>query len=203
MKLLLATKNPGKTAEITSILDDLGIEILSLDDIPGDPPDVVEDGDTFEANARQKALEAARWSGMPALADDSGLVVPALGGEPGVHSSRYAGEEGDSEANMALLLEKLAEVPETERLAHFVCIVAVAAPDGRTWQAGGRVDGLITFEKRGEGGFGYDPVFFYIPADRTFAEMDLEDKNIVSHRYRALEAFRKMWPQIRGELEGA
>jgi len=141
---------------------------------------------------------------MPALADDSGLVVPALGGEPGVRSSRYAGMEGNSEANMFLLLEKMKDMPEKERLAHFICILVLAAPDGRTWQAGGRVDGLITYEKRGKGGFGYDPLFFYFPADKTFAEMVSEEKNAVSHRQRALEAFAKMWEEkIRGELETA
>ena len=153
------------------------------------------------ANAGRKALAVAKWAGIPALADDSGLVVPALGGEPGVHSSRYAGEDGNSDANMALLIERLDQVPEAERLAHFVCVLVLAAPDGRTWQAGGRVDGLVTYEKMGSGGFGYDPVFYYIPADKTFAEMTLEEKNKVSHRHRALEAFGKMWEGIRGELE--
>ena len=149
----------------------------------------------------KKALAVARWAGIPALADDSGLVVPALEGEPGIHSSRYAGEDGNSEANMALLLERMKEVPEVERLAHFVCIMVLAAPDGRTWQNAGRVDGLITFEKRGDGGFGYDPIFFYIPADKTFAQMDVGEKNKVSHRHRALEAFGKMWEGIKEELE--
>jgi len=201
MKLLLATKNPGKISEIKTLLKELGVEVLSLDDISGNPPEVVEDGDTFAANARKKALAAARWAGMPALADDSGLVVPALGGEPGVHSSRYAGEDGNSEANMALLLERMEKIPELERLAHFVCVLVLAAADGRIWQAGGRVDGLITFRKEGEGGFGYDPIFFYIPADKTFAQMGAAEKNRVSHRYRALKSFGKMWPEVRGELE--
>ena len=201
MKIVLATQNQGKVDEIKAILDGLKIEILSLKDVPGDPPEVIEDADTFAANAEKKALAVARWAGIPALADDSGLVVPALNGEPGVHSSRYAGEDGNSEANMALLLERMKEVPEVERLAHFVCIMVLAVPDGRTWQTGGRVDGLITYEKRGDGGFGYDPIFFYIPADKTFAQMDVGEKNKVSHRHRALEAFGKMWEGIRGELE--
>jgi XTP/dITP diphosphohydrolase len=201
MKILLATSNPNKIFEIRTILDMMGIEILTLEDIPGEPPEVVEDGDTFAANAGKKALVVARWAQMPALSDDSGLIVPALGGEPGVHSSRYAGEDGNSEANIALLLERMAEVPEEERLAHFVCVLVLAAPDGRMWQAGGRVDGLIAFEKRGKSGFGYDPVFFYIPAHKTFAEMEGDEKNAVSHRQRALEAFAKMWEEkIKGEL---
>ena len=200
MKIILATQNSGKVAEIKAILKALDVEVVSLDDVPGDSPDVIEDGDTFEANAKKKALAVARWAGMPALADDSGLVVPALGGDPGVHSSRYAGEDGNSEANMALLLERMKEVPEAERLAYFVCALVLASPDGRTWQTGGRVDGLITFEKIGDGGFGYDPIFFYIPADKTFAQMGPEEKNRFSHRHRALEAFGKMWNGIRQEL---
>ena len=200
MKIILATQNAGKIAEISAILGELGIEIVSPADLEGTLPDVMEDGDTFEANAQKKALAVAKWAGMPALADDSGLVVPVLGGDPGVHSSRYAGEGGNSEANMALLLERMKEVPEAERLAYFVCALVLASPDGRTWQTGGRVDGLITFEKRGDGGFGYDPIFFYIPADKTFAQMGPEEKNRFSHRHRALEAFGKMWNGIRQEL---
>ena len=200
MKIVLATQNQGKINEIKAILNGLDIEVLSLGDVLGDPPEIIEDADTFAANAEKKALAVARWAGLPALADDSGLVVPALGGDPGVHSSRYAGEDGDSEANMALLLERMKEVPEAERLAYFVCALVLASPDGRTWQTGGRVDGLITFEKIGDGGFGYDPIFFYIPADKTFAQMGPEEKNRVSHRHRALEAFGKMWNGIRQEL---
>ncbi len=201
MEILLATGNPGKVKEIRSVLDELDIMALSLDDVRGVVPKVDEDGDTFAANAEKKALAVAQWADMPALADDSGLIVPALGGEPGVHSSRYAGREEDSEANMALLLEKMQDIPENDRLAHFVCILVLAAPDGRTWKVGGRVDGLITFEKRGDGGFGYDPLFFYIPANKTFAQMGLEEKNKVSHRYRALEALVNKWPEIERELE--
>ena len=202
MKIVLATSNPDKVAEISIILNDLDIEIVSPNDIEGKFPEVVEDGGTFEANAQKKALAVARWAGMPALADDSGLVVPVLGGDPGVHSSRYAGGDGNNEANMALLLERMKAVPEAERLAYFVCVLALGTPDGRYWQTGGRVDGLITFEKIGDGGFGYDPIFFYMPADKTFGQMGAEEKNRVSHRHRALEAFGKMFPTIKGELEG-
>jgi XTP/dITP diphosphohydrolase len=200
MKLVLATNNQGKIAEIRAILENLNVEVLSLDDIPGTPPDVVEDADTFAENALKKASAIAQWAGMPALADDSGLVVQTLGGGPGVHSARYAGEEGNSEANIALLLERLDGVPEAERLAHFACVMVLAAPDGSSWESAGRVDGLITFEKRGAGGFGYDPVFFYIPANKTFAEMPVEEKNRVSHRFRALEALVKRWPEIQTQL---
>ena len=202
MQILLATKNEGKIAEIKAILRTMNVEILSLDDIPGDPPEIIEDGDTFEANAEKKALTIARWAQMPALADDSGLVVPVLGGDPGVHSARYAGEDGNNEANMALVLERMRDVPEGERLAHFVSVIVLASPDGRSWQTEGRVDGLITYEKKGDGGFGYDPIFFYIPADRTFAQMGAEEKNRISHRRRALEEFGEMFPGIEEELTG-
>ena len=200
MKIVLATSNSGKIAEIKAILDKFSVEVLSLEDIPGTPPDIVEDADTFAGNALKKAAAIAEWSGMPALADDSGLAVQALGGEPGVHSARYAGEEGNSDANMAMLLEKLEGIPEPERLAHFACVMVLAAPDGRSWESAGRVDGLIAFEKRGTGGFGYDPVFFYIPADMTFAEMPPGEKNLVSHRFRALEVLAKKWGGIQVQL---
>jgi XTP/dITP diphosphohydrolase len=200
MKIVLATNNRGKIAEIRAILEGHKVEVLSMADIPGTPPEVVEDADTFAENALKKASAIAQWAGMPALADDSGLVVQALGGGPGVHSARYAGKDGDSEANMELLLEKMDGVPEPERLAHFACVMVLAAPDGRSWESAGRVDGLITFEKRGAGGFGYDPVFFYIPADKTFAEMDAGEKNKVSHRARALEALANKWVEIEGQL---
>lgn len=200
MKIVLATNNQGKVSEIRAILEKHKVEVLSLDDVPGTPPEVVEDADTFAGNALKKASAIAHWAGMPALADDSGLVVQALGGEPGVQSARYAGKDGDSEANMVMLLERMEGVPEPERLAHFACVMVLATPDGRHWESAGRVDGLITFQKRGSAGFGYDPVFFYIPADKTFAQMDPAEKNQVSHRGRALEALGKEWQQIEREL---
>ena len=202
MKILLATRNQGKVREIGSILGRLGIEAASFGDFPEDPPETIEDGDTFSDNAAKKALTAARWAKMPALADDSGLVVPSLDGEPGVRSSRYAGDEGNMEANIDLLLERMAHLTEAERLAHFICVLVLAAPDGRTWRASGRVDGLITFQRRGKGGFGYDPVFFYLPAHRTFAQMGLAEKNKVSHRSRALKDLADKWPEIEEDLGG-
>ena len=201
MKIVLATNNPGKVSEIKAILDKFAVEVLSMEDIPGTPPEVVEDAGTFSGNALKKASAIAQWAGMPALADDSGLVVQTLDGEPGVHSARYAGEEGNSEANMELLLEKLNGVPESERLAHFACVMVLSAPDGRSWESAGRVDGLITFDKRGTAGFGYDPVFFYMPSNKTFAEMDPTEKNRISHRFRALEALGKKWGEIEGQLQ--
>ncbi len=201
MKLVLATKNKGKIAEMKAILSQASVEVLSLDDLPGNPPDVLEDGATFTENARKKALAIARWSGLPALADDSGLVVDALGGDPGIHSSRYAGKEGDMEANMDLLLKKMAGVPDEKRAAHFISVISLAGPAGRTWETEGRVHGTITHVRAGEGGFGYDPVFFYPPAGMTFARVGIEEKNRVSHRSEALLKMGKLLPVIEKELE--
>jgi len=201
MKLVLATRNQGKIKEMKAILARPGIEVLSLDDLSGEAPDVVEDGDTFLQNARKKALAIAKWSSLPAMSDDSGLVVDFLGGDPGVHSSRYAGEEGDMEANMDLLLFRLKGVPEQDRAAYFISVVSIAVPDGRTWETEGRVHGIITHVRVGDGGFGYDPVFFYPPTGVTFAQMGVEGKNKVSHRSAALGKMADLLPAIEKELE--
>ena len=201
MKLVLATKNKGKIAEMKAILSQASVEVLSLDDLPGNPPDVLEDGATFTENARKKALAIARWSGLPALSDDSGLVVGVLDGDPGVHSSRYAGKEGDMEANMDLLLLRMKDVPDEKRDAYFISVISLACPDGRTWETEGRVHGVITDERSGDGGFGYDPVFFYPPAGMTFARMGVEGKNRVSHRSEALGKMAELLPAIEKELE--
>jgi len=201
MKLVLATSNKGKIAEMKAILARPGIEVLSLDDLPGEAPDVVEDGDTFIENARKKALAIAQWSGLPAMSDDSGLVVGALEGDPGVHSSRYAGKEGDMEANMDLLLLNMKHVPDEKRPAYFISVISLAHPDGRTWETEGNVHGVITRERMGDGGFGYDPVFFYPPTGLTFAQMGVEGKNKVSHRSEALGKMADLLPAIEKELE--
>lgn len=201
MQILLATRNEGKVREIRSLLKPEGLDVLSLADMIDLAPEVVEDGATFAENARKKAVAVARWSGLPALADDSGLLVEALGGRPGVESARYAGADGDSEANMDKLLAEMEDVPDDRRQAHFTAVIVVAAPDGRTWEAQGRVDGVITRQRQGEGGFGYDPVFFFPPAGLTFARMGREAKNAVSHRGQALAALARMMPDIRKEFE--
>jgi len=201
MKIVLATRNQEKIKEMKAILSQPGIEVLSLDDLPGDPPEVVEDGDTFLQNARKKALVVAQWAGLPALADDSGLVVDALGGDPGVHSSRYAGKDGDMEANMDLLLLRMNDVPDEKRTAHFISVISLACPDGKTWETEGSVNGIITRDRMGEEGFGYDPVFFYPPAEMTFAQMGTEGKNRVSHRFKALLKMGELLPLIEKELE--
>jgi XTP/dITP diphosphohydrolase len=189
MKLLLGTTNAGKIRELRSLLEGLGLEILTLGDLPG-APEVEEDGETYAANARKKALTLARWSGMPALADDSGLEVDALGGAPGVRSARYAGPGQDSAANRGKLLQALEGVPEERRTARFRCVIAVARPDGEVMEKGGDCEGRITSAERGEGGFGYDPVFYYPPAGCTLAQMAEGDKNRISHRARAAAALR-------------
>ncbi len=201
MKIVLATNNKNKVEEIREILERPGLEILSLNHVEGEPPEVVEDGKTFLENARKKALAIAEWAGMPALADDSGLIVDALGGEPGVVSSRYAGKEGDSVANNALLQEKMEDVPDNRRTARFLCVICLATPSGRMWETDGIVEGWITREKRGTGGFGYDPVFLYKPSGMTFAQMGSREKNTVSHRARAITAMARKIPDIQEELE--
>lgn len=190
--LLVATTNQGKFVEIAEALKDLPLRILSLRDFPGAPP-VVEDGDTFLANARKKAHETARWSGQLTLADDSGIVVDALGGRPGVHSARYAGENATDEDNRRLLLEELSGVPDEKRGAAFVCVLVLAHPDGREMVAEGRIEGRITGEARGSNGFGYDPLFLIPSLGKTTAELPMTEKNALSHRGLALKALRGKW----------
>ncbi|TET31744.1 MAG: XTP/dITP diphosphatase [Planctomycetota bacterium] len=185
MKILAATRNPGKLRELKSLLAELPIEIVTLDDIPG-MPEVIEDGETFEENAAKKASELARESGLIALAEDSGLEVGALDGAPGVYSARYAGESRSHSANNRKLLSELKNVPKGKRTARFVCVAAVASPEKILFTARGVCDGLILEKPRGESGFGYDPLFFYPPKNQTFAEMGTEEKNKVSHRAKAL-----------------
>lgn len=189
MKLIVATKNKGKVSEIGKILEGLGVELLSLDDFP----DIVmpeETGATFEANALIKARAIASATGFPALADDSGLEVDALGGRPGVYSARYAGTDATDEENYLKLLEELVGVPESERTARFHCAVAFVSSDGASAVFHGTFEGQIARRPSGTGGFGYDPVF-YIPSEaRTSAELSPEEKNRISHRAKALEGFK-------------
>jgi len=189
--LLLATNNEGKLKEIRALFAGLYPHVLTLKQA-GLELDVEEDGMTFEENALKKATEAARESGIDALADDSGLCVDALGGAPGVFSARYAGEHGDDAANNEKLLEALKEVDDKERTAAFVCCVALCKANGRTYSATGRVRGRIVREPAGENGFGYDPLFWYEPFGCTFAQADPAQKNAVSHRSRALRALADM-----------
>lgn len=191
MKLLIATRNSKKRRELEAMLAGLPIEILTLNDFPGGPQ-VVEDGATLEENAAKKASETARACGIHTVADDSGLFVDALRGRPGVQSARYAGPDPTSEKLCRKLLAELGDVPDGKRRAHFCCCIAVADPSGRViLVASGRADGTITRSMSGEGGFGYDPVFYYEPAGKTFAQMAPAEKNAVSHRGRALRQLRE------------
>ncbi|GAB4238957.1 MAG: XTP/dITP diphosphatase [Acidobacteriota bacterium] len=188
MRFLLATRNPGKLAELESLLADLPVELVSLEAFP-EVPEAVEDGDTFRENARKKALHYSRATGLPAIADDSGLTIEALGGWPGVRSSRVA--QSDPE-RIAKVLQALREFPTPERRrAAFECAVACRLPSGEWIEGEGRVEGLISLQPAGSGGFGYDPIFFYPPAGKTFAEMGPAEKNAVSHRGRALADFKR------------
>ena len=190
LTVVLATRNEHKVAEIVDAFALPGITFESLAGRDG-VPEVVEDGDTLEANARKKAREVCDATGMPALADDSGLLVDALGGAPGVHSARFAGEGGDDAANRALLLERLAGVPDEERTAHFACVLALCVPTGEECIIHGECHGRILHAERGDGGFGYDALFLAQGQRRTFAEIPLGEKAELSHRGRALAQARR------------
>jgi XTP/dITP diphosphohydrolase len=190
-KLLIATANSDKLREMEALLAGLPLRILTLRDFP-QAPEVVEDGATLEENAAKKAAQTARALRICAVADDSGLFVDALGGGPGVLSARYAGVEPTSESLCRKLLAEMRQVPAERRSAHFRCCIAMALPDGSiSLMASGRCDGIIADQMRGGRGFGYDPVFHFEPAGKTFAQMEPEEKNAVSHRGRALRAFRR------------
>lgn len=188
-KLVIATRNAGKRREFAELLAGLPVEVVDLSAFP-DAPDVPEDAATYEANARAKAEAIARHTGLPALADDSGLEVDHLGGEPGVRSARYAGPDRSDSHNLALVLERLRSVPEPRRTARFRCVIVVARPDGASMVAEGTCEGRIAAEPSGDRGFGYDPIFFFEKAGRTFAEMDPAEKNRRSHRAAACENLR-------------
>ena len=191
--IVLATGNEGKVREIQKMLAPFSVTIKGLNDFGPIPP-VVEDGDTFEENAYKKAHFTAKALGFPALADDSGLMVEALKGAPGVHSARYAGEGAtDQERNRKLLREM--EGIENRR-AVFVCLISIAVPRGPALIYEGRCEGLITYEPKGENGFGYDPLFYYPPLKKTFGEMSLKEKNKISHRGQALAEVKAEFPKI-------
>ena len=189
MKLVLATQNPKKLKEMNEILSHLGVEVVSEAEL-GVRIEVEETGETFTDNARLKATAVMQATGLPAVADDSGLMVDALNGEPGVYSARYGGPDCISDSDrINYLLKKLENVPEGKRTAKFVSVITLVTPDGREIVARGECPGHILFERHGNGGFGYDPVFFAEDAGCTFAELAPEQKNQVSHRARALRAF--------------
>jgi XTP/dITP diphosphohydrolase len=193
MELLLATRNPHKVREIAAILHPTGLRIVAADAFP-DLPEVVEDGATFEANASKKAAMLARAAGLWTLADDSGLEVDALGGAPGVYSARYAGEPVDYEANNRKVLRQMAGV--RDRAARFRCVIALSDPAGNVRTVEGRCEGRIIRAPRGRQGFGYDPIFVPDGFAETFAEMDGETKNRISHRAAALRLASEAWAGI-------
>ena len=193
MKFIIATHNMKKQAEMQRILSPLGVEVLTAEMAGVTLTDVEETGATFEENAVLKAESGCRESGLPCIADDSGLSVDFLGGEPGVYSARYCGKHGDDEANIQKLLKKLEGVPEEKRAARFVSVVCVCFPDGRKLTVDGKCEGKIGFEKHGDNGFGYDPVFMV--GKKSFAELSADEKDKISHRGNALRKLAQVLPE--------
>ena len=191
--MVLATRNKGKIHELKVLLSGFDISIKGLDDF-GPIPTVKEDGRTLEENAYKKAFLTAKSLGLPALADDSGLVVRALGGEPGVHSARYAGDHASDEDRYKKLLKEMEG--KSDRGAYFECAIVIALPTGWSMTFTGRCEGEIAFEPAGEEGFGYDPVFLYPPLKMTFSQIPLEEKNKVSHRGKAMTSLKKKFNEV-------
>lgn len=190
-RLVVATRNNGKFKEIKALFKDTDIVLLSLNDFDS-PPEIVEDGETFEENAMKKAKTVARWANLPALADDSGLEVDCLGGAPGVRSSRFASELALSDRkehdrqNIRKLLDLLKGIHPEQKTARFRCVVVLALPDGTFWKTEGKCEGRIAEEPKGTAGFGYDPVFFLPHLGKTFGELTPKEKNTISHRGKAI-----------------
>ncbi len=198
IKLLVATTNPGKFAEVKDFLRQLPLEVLSLFDL-ATWPRIIEDGATFEENALKKARSLAEYSGYLTLADDSGLEVDALNGAPGIYSARYCGEEGNDKKNNEKLMHELREISEEKRTGRFVCALALCAPKShgmKEWTVRDYCEGRISFELKGENGFGYDPLFFYPSLGKTFGEIDRAIKATVSHRGKALKKLAEMLPSL-------
>ncbi|MBO3744499.1 RdgB/HAM1 family non-canonical purine NTP pyrophosphatase [Streptosporangiaceae bacterium NEAU-GS5] len=193
MKIVLATRNPGKIVELRRILD--GMTVVGLDAYP-QIEDVAETGLTFAENALLKAHAVAQGSGLPAVADDSGLCVDALNGMPGIFSARWSGRHGDDDANLDLLLAQVSDVPDAHRQAHFACTAALALPTGEEWTAEGAIHGSLIRARRGTNGFGYDPIFVPDGDSRTTAELDPDEKDAISHRGKAFRALAEIISQV-------
>jgi XTP/dITP diphosphohydrolase len=193
MTLVIATSNKGKTAEIKDLLKGFPVDIKNLNDFGPIPP-LKEDGNTFDENAYQKASFAARILGLPALADDSGLLVEALGDAPGIHSARYAGENATDEQRYLKLLNEMKG--KSNRNAAFECVISIAVPTGSALTYEARCQGLITERPAGSNGFGYDPIFFYPPLNKTFAELTREEKSRVSHRGKAFAELKDEFDKV-------
>lgn len=198
LKVLVASANRGKVSEYNSLLEGLDIELLSVQDA-GVSGDVEETGSTYEENARLKAVTCAERSGLLTLADDSGLEVDALDGEPGVRSARYAGEDATDAERVAYLLNKLEGVPHEQRTARFVCVIAIATPAGEVTFCRGQCHGYIATQPRGDRGFGYDPAFLVLELGATMAELPPDVKNRISHRGRAATLAREV---LQGFIDG-
>ena len=189
MKVVLASKNPHKLVEISKITEKFGIELILQSEL-GLDMDVEETGTTFEENSLIKAEAVMKATGLPALADDSGIAVDALNGEPGIYSARYGFDDSlDDWGRLQLLLKNTEHVPDGQRQAKFVCVISFITPEGQVIQARGEIHGELTREPVGENGFGYDPIFYYPPLGKTTAELSSEEKNQVSHRANALKLF--------------
>lgn len=189
MKVVLASKNKHKLVEISKITEKFDIDLVLQSEL-GVDIDVEETGTTFEENSLLKAQAVMKATGLPALADDSGIAVDALNGEPGVYSARYGFDDSlDDWGRVLLLLKNTEHVPDEQRQAQFVCVITLVTPDGQTIQARGEVHGYLTRQPAGEGGFGYDPIFYYPPYGKTLAQVSPEEKNAVSHRANALKLF--------------
>ena len=196
MKVVLASKNQHKLVEISKILEKLDIQLVLQSEL-GVDIDVEETGTTFEENSLQKAMAVMQATGMPALADDSGIAVDALNGEPGVYSARYGFDESlDDWGRLLLLLKNTENVPDGQRQAQFVCVISLVTPEGKVIQTRGEVHGELLRQPAGQGGFGYDPIFYYPPYGKTLAEVSAEEKNQVSHRARALS---KLYEKLKEE----
>jgi len=193
MTLVIATSNKGKTAEIKDLLKGFPVDIKNLNDFGPIPP-LKEDGNTFDENAYQKASFAARILGLPALADDSGLLVEALDGAPGIHSARYAGENATDEQRYLKLLDEMKGT--SNRNAAFECVISIAVPTGPALTYEARCQGLITERPAGSNGFGYDPIFFYPPLNKTFAQLTREEKSRVSHRGKAFAEIKDEFDKV-------
>lgn len=191
MKILLATNNRDKVTELRHALNGLNVQILTRDDYPG-IPEVEEDGATLEENALKKARALSAATGLPAIGDDTGLEVDALNGAPGVYSSRFAGPDVTYEENVQELLRRMKDVPAGDRAARFRCVIALVEPSGAEILVEGTCEGTILTERRGTGGFGYDPVFLVPSTGRTFAELTVEEKNEISHRGKAMARMRRV-----------
>ncbi len=198
-ELVLATRNRHKADELTALLGDRGITIRTLDEFP-DAPDVIEDGETCEANAAKKARAIAEFTGLPAVADDTGLEVDALGGRPGVYAARYAGEDATYEDNCRKLLRELTGVPYERRTARFLTVAAIALPSGQVRTAQGTLDGMIAEEASGTLGFGYDPVFLVPELGKTLAQLSADQKNMISHRAKAFTQAKDLLREMEFEM---